>query len=477
MKYFLLVFLMVWGSMSTQAQIFYLDLTYQVLTVPLRVVTVEQVVDGRAGNPPIGIAYRGLGGKSVAIQFQQGLGPELTAFVQSQLPARPTDHVVVLCLRRLQLTETLGGNKELALADMTADVYERLPDGYHFVQSVAAQASSRGSEVTYQHAAHMAQMLSRCLGQLTQADWSAVAARPVRTLAALPVDVPASLASGRRGTSVAVLREAPRRGLYYRFEQFLANRPDTSQAFLLDTIKRRTYHSWLATVQWKNVARVRPLVRTRAGGRMRAIPPDLWGFSDGQQVFVKYEKQFYPLMRQGNFFTFVGEAPLDLFFEQAQSQAAGRAGLVAGAVGAALARTNVPDHTAEPMAYGLDMSTGAVVSYPSLRTPLRPDTAYVYIYRPAQAVGAEEVQVLVNGQEIGALRAGQYLEVPWARFGSPLQLCLNGVAVNNPCQHVVPNAWRLNYLKINTSKNAHVWQWMPPAKGSADLDELDRRTK
>jgi hypothetical protein len=162
----------------TRAETYYLDLTYQTLDVPLRAVTVEQVVDGRAGNPPLGIAYRGVGDKSAAIQFRQGLGPELTAFVQSQLPARPTDHAVVLCPRRLQLSETMGGNKVEALAGMTADVYEHLPDGYHFVQSVAAQASSRGREVTYQHAAHLAQLLSQCLGQLTQADWSAVARAP-----------------------------------------------------------------------------------------------------------------------------------------------------------------------------------------------------------------------------------------------------------------------------------------------------------
>jgi hypothetical protein len=259
--------------------------------------------------------------------------------------------------------------------------------------------------------------------------------------------------------------------LYYCFDQFLANRPDTSQNFLLDTLRRRKYSNRLATEQWRHVARVQPL------GRASATLPDLWGFSDGQQVFVKYEKRFYPLMRQENFFTFVGEAPLDHFYQEAQGQAMGRAGLVAGAMGMALARTNVPDHTAEPMAYGLDMGTGAVGPCPSLRTPLRPDTAYVYIYRPAQAGGTETVQVLVNGHEIGALRAGQYLEVPWAHFGKPLQLCLNGVAGDKSCQYVVPNASQLNYLKINPATETHAWQWMLPAKGSADLNDLDRRTK
>ena len=335
---------------ATRAQTFYLDLNQQTLDVPGRVVRVEQVLDGRAGPPPIGIAYRA--GRAAAIGFWEGVAPALTAFVLSQLPGRPTDHPVVLCLRRLHLSETLGGPKEQATADLAADVYEHLPDGYHFVQAVAAQASSEGREVTYRHAPHMAQLLAQCLAQLGAANWAAVAARPVRPLT-------------------------------------------------------------------------------------------------------------------------------DPFHAAALAQSQGRTGLIAGAVGAALVRTNVPDHTAEPMPFGLDMMTGALGPYPGIGigTPLRPDTAFMYFYRPVQAADAQPVGVFVDGRELGALRPGQYLEVPWARFGKPMRLCLNGVAVANSCQLLVPNAAQLNYLKISTGPAAQPWQWMPPAQGAADLNELDRQAK
>ncbi|MBD2723880.1 hypothetical protein [Hymenobacter armeniacus] len=51
------------------------------------------------------------------------------------------------------------------------------------------------------------------------------------------------------------------------------------------------------------------------------------------------------------------------------------------------------------------------------------------------------------------------------------------MAAASPCQQVVPNTVQLNYLKINSPKDTHPWQWMPPAQGSADLDELDKRGK
>lgn len=466
MQKILLTGLLLWAAFAARAQTYYLDLSSQELSVPDRKVAVELVVDGRTGHPPIGIVYRGLSGKSAAVAFRNGLGPDLTTFVQAQLPARLTDHFVVLCLRSLHVGETLGGAKEQATAEMTADVYERLPTGYHFVQSVGAHASAYGA-ATSRHPGHMAELLSQCINQLAQANWPAVPSQPVRALADLPADVPAVLAAGGR-RSAAVLREAPRRGLYYRFDQFLANRPDTLLGFAIDTSRYRHYKSRRATLKWLRVARVRPLVPNGMGGRM--VPENLWGFSDGQQFFVQHNKQFFPLMRQGSCFTFVGEAPVDQQYARAEAEAQGRASLVGVAsVGAVI------DHTAEPTPYSLDLQTGATAPYPNLRIPARPDTAYLYVYHAPQATSSAPVKVYVDGQEKGELHPGQYLEVPWSRYGKSMYLCIGGIAVAHPCQYLVPNTAQLNYLKINPAKSAEPWQWVSPSQGSADLDELDKR--
>lgn len=463
---------------AVRAQTYYLDLTNQALTLSDNTLGVEKVMDGRAGQPPIGIVYRGLGGKSAAVAFRQGLETELTSFMQIQLPVRATGgHTVVLCVRTLHIGEIVGGKKEQAIAELTADVYEHLPDGYHFVRGVGAHASAYGHETTGLHAGHLVQLLNQCLGQVTEATWATVARQPARTLAQLPADDPVALGAAGRGA--AILREAPRRGLYYRFENFLANRPDTVSPFFVDTIRRR-YQSRLAETQWLLVARVRPLAGSAAhhGG----VPPDLWGFSDGRQVFVLHDKQFYPLMRQGNSFTFVGEAPVDVLYQAIQSERQARAGAMGGLVGGAIAgatSSGMPDHTAEPMAYGLDLRTGAVSPYPGLHTTLRPDTAYVYVYQlpQNQPAGAGRVIVVAGGREAGVLGPGQYLEVPSARFGKPLRLCLTGLPLANPCLLVVPNTTQLNYLKIDAANPRQPWQWMTATQGAADLDELDKHAK
>ncbi len=465
MKKLLLTGLLACAGFAARAQ-YYLDFSNQQLAVPDRAVAVERVLDGRDGHPAIGFVYRGLGNKPAAVLFRQGLEPDLTAFMQAQLPARPTDHSVVLCLRQLRVSETLGNIGEKASADLAADVYARLPDGYHFVQSTGGHTNARGLETTRLHAGQVALLLSQCVSQLAQADWAATAARPARTLAQLPTDAPVALANGaRRGPVPPILRQRPRRGVYHRFEQFLANQPDTSLVFQLDTI-RPGFKSRYVKEQWRGVAWVRPLAPDTTGRRLLA---PAWGFSDGQQLFVQHNKHFFSLLRQGSFFTFVGEAPLDREYARATSEAQVRGSLM----GVASVRTE--NHTGEPAAYALDMRTGELAPYPGLRAPTRLDTAYVY--RPVQDPGPNAVQVFLNGRTMGPLRPGDYLELPWAYFAKPLQLCLESTGAAGSCLYFVPNVAQHNYLKLTSATPSRPWQWVPSAQGEAALDEMDKRRK
>lgn len=453
------------------AQTYYLDLHGETLDLPDRTMAVERVLDGRDGHPAFGVVYRGLSNKAAAVLFRHSLEDDLTTFVQAQLPARPPDHPVVLCVRQLRVSEELGNFSERSNADLALDVYEHLPDGYHFVQSTGARISSKGLDVTTGHAGHLAMLLGQCLGQLRTADWAAAARQPTLTLAQLPADAPVALAGGgRRGPAPAILRQAPRRGLYYHFEQFLANQPDTSLTFTLDTVQVRFRSEW-AMAKWLAVARVRPLVAGTTNGSRRIVPAGLWGFCDGQQLFVLHNKHFFPLMRQGPFFTFIGEAPADQEYARAKARAQGRAQV------AIVASVGEPDHTGEPAAYALDMRTGELAPYPGLHAPTRSDTAYVYVYRPLAPASTTPVRVLLNGHLAGTLLPGDYLELPWAYYARPLHLCLGGVPVASACQYLVPNTSRPSYLRVTPATPTTPWQWMPAHQGAADLDELDKQPK
>jgi hypothetical protein len=467
MKQFLLSLVLMAASLGARAQEYYLDLSHQRLEVPGRTVAVEQVLDGRHGDLSIGYAYRGLSNnRPLAVTFRQGLGPELTAYIQRQLPSRPTDHSLVLCVRQLQLNEEHTLGTEGATAYLNLDVYLHLPDGYHFVQSIASHTAARAAEVTKLHAVHLARMLNYCLGQLAHADWAAAPAQPALTLAQLPIDVPAALPSRTPvAQQPAILRELPRRGIYRSFVQFLANRPDNRRALRLDTVQPRL-RSYLAWQQWQRVPWVRPLVADSLGNWTE--PTNIWGFSDGQCVFVQHDQHFFPLLRQGLFFTTVGNTPLDK--QSQQLQAAARAQAAYTSTQPVLP----PSVTDVPTCYAVDMKSGALYPYPGLRAPTRPDTAYVYVYRPARAAGPTQVQVWLNGKQAGTLRPGEYLELPWPYYATLFSLCLTDGTSGSACQHLMPDVAQPNFLRVSFSPEAPLWQWVPPIQGLAELDELDR---
>ena len=471
MKASLLAVLLAGSPAVSLAQAYYLDLSRQPLEVPGRTVAVEQVMDGRRPDEPIGYVYRGLSnGRPLAVSFRRGASAELTSLLQAQLPARPTDHPLVLCLRHLTVNERHTPNIETAEAYVCFDAYVRQPDGYHFVQSVAAHTSAKGPEVTPLHAGHVAKLLGYCLSQLsTSADWLSASTQPALTLSQLRTDVPVTQPRRVAPELLApILRERPRRGVYQRFAQFLANRPDTSLTVQLDTVppEVRSYQAWQ---RWQRVPWVRPRL---TGGQGRAVAPGtIWGFSDGRTLFVRHEANFFPLTRQDTFFTTVGTAPLDKNYQRTASAAWAHIDF-SGSVAPIAANTSDV-----PKGYAVDMRSGELAPYPGLYAPTRPDTAYVYVYRPTQAAGPTQVQVWLNGRAAGSLRPGDYLLLPWAYYDTLCHLCLTDGSQGSACQYLIPDVAQPNYLRVSFSADAPLWQWVPPRQGEADLNELDRLGK
>ncbi len=451
----LLLTLLVLANSTARAQVYYLDLNALPLGLPERSIFVEAVVDGRPGQPPIGTVYKGLENRTTAVLFRQGLVPELTAWLQARLPRRPTDHAVVFCLRQLRISEELLGSglAELARADLAADVYEHRADGYHFLCSVADHASQKSSEATYLHGPHLARLMQSCLFQLAAADKAARLPTPARTLDQLAADAPS------QARLPPILRQArPRAGVYYSFEQFLANRPDTTARVRLDTTRMRLLH-------WEGTLSVQPRLQTADGNR---IPlKQVWGVSDGQRAYLGYSKAFWPLIRQGNYFTFVGAAPRDM--EAAKRRA--RQGAMVGGVLGGMAAASVDDGSAKPMVYALDMRTGQAGSLLRPGQVQQTDTAYLYVYRPPGGP-ANPQRIRLNDREVGQLRPGEYMELMWPYFGHPARLVVD--LPGNPAILLAPSTTEATYLRLQPSAALTPWQVLPAREGEAAVDALEQ---
>ncbi|GAB3869337.1 hypothetical protein GCM10028824_16120 [Hymenobacter segetis] len=453
-----------WGR-PAQAQFYYLDLSQQTLSLPDRAVYVEQVVDGRPGKPAIGTVYRGLQNQQQAVIFRKGLEPTLTEYLQQQFPRRATDHAVVLCVRQLVVNEMMRAFAETASADVSADVYAHLPDGYHFVRTVASHIDERALETTGRHAHHLAGLLQQCLAQLADADWAKAAQRPARTLAQLPTEqLPAA-------AKPAILRTAtPKAGPYKTFEQFLANQPEAIP-LAFDTVRAHT-------AGWEGTVLIRPSVRNLNGGHTAL--PKAWGFSDGQQLYVRYRNHYRPLHRQGSFFTFVGPAPFDMAAANKRAWGynvprANGMGTRTPATGNTLPSTGAEDTSGLPMVFALDMHSGEPIPYPLPGQAQRADTAFMYVYRPLGG-SPEALRVFMNDREAGQLRPGQYLELFSPHFAHAVRLSAG--TASGPAFYFVPNTASANYLKLVPSGTALTpWQAMPTRQGEAEVDALEKPRK
>lgn len=164
---------------------------------------------------------------------------------------------------------------------------------------------------------------------------------------------------------------------------------------------------------------------------------------------MRREQYFFPLLRQGRFFTTVGTAP----------------------VPAPLAHNNrVP-----PRSPTCRWATLWICPYPILYAPLRPGTAYVCVYRPVQASGPARLQVWLNGKQKGELRPGDYLTLPsWPYYATLFNLCLTSGTTGSAGQYLIPDRAQPNYLRITFMPEAPLWQWVPPAQGQAEVQTLDR---
>ena len=444
------------AGQAARAQVYYLDLSKQVLSLPDRAVHVEQVLDGRAKRTGIGTVHRGVYNALQPADLRPSVPQALTAWMQSQLPPRPTDHPVVLVVRQLALAEEINAFSEKASLDLAIDVYAHLADGYHFVLSAAELVESKGLETTARHPANLALALQRCLAQCQSVNWAQLPPQPARTLAELQqLGHPAAPA-----LVYAILTDSVhRKGYYPTFLAFRNNQPVTEPALSVASTPR-TAKGWEGTLEVVPTLAPTP---TAPSETLRKV----WGFSDGKQLYVLHNRRYLPLTRDGSVFRFVGFAGPD-------PGAVGTAGYLAGPLGAGIAAAST---TSKPADFTLDMVTGAVSPFRETSGPAPADTALIYVYRRAGTTPGP-TRVLLNGKVVAELGEWQFATIPWTDKLHEVSLCLEGAA--GQCAAFIPEFGRTAYVEVArnpTDAAKPALEQVAAKKGVFDLRVIRARTK
>jgi len=404
-------FLALLVSFSTRAQTYFVDLSGQTITLPERTVYIAKVLDVRPQQANIGWVQRGLVNTPTLAELRNGVEADLTTFLQQQLPQRPTDQALLLRVQQLAISEHTGTFAEKAFAEVAFEYLVLRDDGYHVVLSTAETVESSGAEVTAHHPRNIVQALQNSMALLSKVSWDSIAGTPVFTLEQVRSTQPLLSMPAQ---DYRILHTTPRAGIYRHFAQFQNNMPDTTTVYVVDR-KPRT------SANWKGTTEVQPYtVDTKTG--QRTTLRNVWGFSDGQQLYVLHNRHFFPLERQADGFKFTG-------FSAADPNTVNAAAVAGGLIGAGIAAAAT---SGKPTLYVVNMRTGRIVD--NHLAPATVDTTQLVIYRRAGG-DKDPLTVLVNEEPVGTLRGASYLTIPLATR-QETNVCLRGAA--NHCLTIKP---------------------------------------
>ncbi|MVN74878.1 hypothetical protein GO988_00910 [Hymenobacter sp. HMF4947] len=323
--------------------------------------------------------------------FRDGLAPTLLAFFAQYAPGQNGATPLVLRVTNLEIGETPEPT-----ASFIADFYAPQPDS------------------SYKLVAHFAQTLSKRLGLFADATAklnstlgelllnAALLGRDQATWLHSGINYPAAYVlatSTQPAEMLPVLNPGVqlRAGFYYSLPEFWYNQPGEP---CQPEVESHPYY----TAEWAGDREVKPYRRTT--DNQRVLATDVWGFSDGQDFYLKRGASFYRLERRGQGFVFHGRIGDDPAYQAAaSSRAAGQAYMTGWALAAAAAPS--PSRRA---LFSLSPLTGGTSLDPAASSPplaMRP--AQLFVYRPRNAKGPVARIRLAPGQPLQELAAGDYL--------------------------------------------------------------------
>lgn len=432
------------------AQVVHLSLAKQTITLPTRSFYIERVLDGRTDRAGIGQIQAGklLSMADHPADLDPDLVQGLTTFLQSQLPARPTDRPALLLVRDLRIVETEqptnavtgAGGGTMHRARATLDLYLHAADGYHFVQTstetVSPVVGLMVLGVAPSHERNISKVLQSCLENFETADWQAAQSRPAQSAAALAQT--GHLALGTE-TTYPILNTPlrPEPGYFPSFLTFRNNQPVAAPALHVSATPRKA-------TGWENLPELIPLLVT--AGKEQPLPEN-WGFSDGSRLYIRYQGHYTELVRQGSYFEFMGPPEGSTWFG-----------------------------TPPPVRYTLDLVAGRATLFADAGRPATlADTARIYVYRTTGAGPA--TPVFLNNQAVGELAENQVLMLTWTDPAHEPHLRLGTTTL--PDLTFLPNFQQSIYVRgvRKPEPGKPLLEIVPTRVGEFDLKAIRLRTR
>lgn len=310
------------------------DVSFPEIKLKERNFFITQVIDARHLDLPkrIGFVKKGVANRKQAALFTNNADITIANFLQSALPKMPNNDSIILKINHLKVGEKTNVTTETAFITADFDFIRKTSQGYFLIDNQSIYLSRWSLlDVTRLHIPNIITALDSVLNRFqTQKRWS------------LPIDSLIEIDTA----ALMYIRKAPiltdtvlKKGIYTSFSSFRNNAPTMP------------YH--FETVIFDSSEKIDTiLLITDAKGKQRH-PKDkdhIWGFYNGEKVYIFHNGFYSPLTFQN------GKAFFEGFDTQQRDENMFIAGFWFGILGSTIASTS----GAKAASYELDLNNAEI---------------------------------------------------------------------------------------------------------------------
>lgn len=253
---------------------------------------IAEIIDARSNKETIGIVQKGFTNEPETARFANVLQKELQSSLGELLQPREDRTSLVMRVLKINIFERTLPTKETAMAELVIEFYTKTDSGpLRLIKSTGSTWITNGVDVTRSHGKNIEHCLVDCLKQVNE-----TLGKKTHT-----TDPALILEYSKLFQAPGILDKNSYRifkdtflvkGIYKNVVEFRENSPGILADF---SINEKTNYTGAA------YGISRGIIKTADGKEI-----NVWGYSDGEQIFIKLGEEFFPLFVEDDIFWFEG---------------------------------------------------------------------------------------------------------------------------------------------------------------------------
>ena len=343
---------------------------------------IEKFIDGRTHTKCIGFVQKGLENQVIPAFFHTTLTQELTDLYKRSKSAF-IDKPVIVKVNHFLIYEKTHLKGEIATAELNLSFIEKVGNEYFELLEVGLTNKKKGLDVTAKHASNVVEVLDKAFRYFD---------KRLRENKVFRKKLGNIISKNHEDQKryACLTSENPGKGIFWTYSDFRDNILDKNTAFRIgkDYSERKIFES----VYLYREDKATPIT-------------DAWGFSDGKNYFIKFDKDYIRLGRNGSHFLFDGPK-LNTHMTHQHQKGLDHAMFLGGALGSMIYLAQIDKYSNETQRYFLDLNSGNYL--PEGFSVLDAIKSTVIFHSSEKNNPGNQIEIRINGNRVCELSPKSY---------------------------------------------------------------------